>query len=196
MTRDKWVIVGLGNPGPAYAHNRHNVGYWCVNRLVRLHGISLKARRLAAVGEGHIAGVPVVLVKPRTFVNASGHAVAAALRHAGVPPAQLLVVHDDLDLPPGKLRVKASGGHGGHNGLRSVIAAIGTNAFPRLRIGIGRPQVDGHPTWDPDVVAVWVLSDPSGAEAQALQEAVARAAEAVGTVITEGVESAMNAYNG
>lgn len=195
MASDGWVIVGLGNPGPAYAHNRHNVGYWCVNRLARRHGINLKARRLAAVGEGYIAGTDVLLVKPRTFMNESGHAVAAALRHSSVPAERTLVICDDLDLPPGKVRLKVGGGHGGHNGLRSITNTLGTNAFLRLRIGIGRPQVDGQPAWDPDVVAVWVLSDPPRAEAEALHEAVARASEAVDAVIREGVEAAMNRYN-
>jgi PTH1 family peptidyl-tRNA hydrolase len=195
MRDDRWVIVGLGNPGPAYAHNRHNVGYWVINRLARLHGIPLKARRLAAIGEGSIDGKEVLLVKPRTFVNASGHAVASALRHAKVNPEHLLVLYDELDLPSGRLRIKPKGGHGGHNGLRSVASAIGSTDFPRMRIGIGRPHLDGDPTWDPDVVAVWVLSDPSPEEAQVLHEAVARAGEAVEVAVTEGVEAAMNRYN-
>jgi PTH1 family peptidyl-tRNA hydrolase len=195
MRDDRWVIVGLGNPGPAYAHNRHNVGYWVINRLARLHGINLKTRRLAALGEGTVDGREVLLVKPRTFVNASGHAVASALRHAKVPPERLLVLYDELDLPAGKLRIKPKGGHGGHNGLRSVVSAIGSNDFPRMRIGIGRPHLDGEPTWDPDVVAVWVLGDPSPEEAKALHDAAARAAEAVELTLTEGVEAAMNRYN-
>ena len=189
------LIVGLGNPGPPYSHNRHNVGYWCVNRLARLHGIPLKARRLATLGEGRIASRAVLLAKPRTFVNRSGHVVSAILKHAGLSPERILVVCDDLDLPPGKLRLKALGGHGGHNGLRSIIGAIGTSDFPRLRIGIGRPLVDGQPVWDPDVVAVWVLGDPTPQEAQALQTAVALAAEAAGVLVCEGLEAAMNRYN-
>ena len=107
----------------------------------------------------------------------------------------MLVVCDDLDLPPGKVRLKARGGHGGHNGLRSIVGAIGTSDFPRLRIGIGRPHVDGQPTWDPDIVAVWVLSDPTPQDVEALQTAVALAAEAVETALTEGVEVAMTRYN-
>ncbi len=195
MPNDRWLIVGLGNPGPAYAHNRHNVGYWCVNRLARLHGISLKARRLAALGEGEIASRGVVLLKPRTFVNNSGRAVAAALKHAGIKPERVLVVYDELDLPVGRLRLKARGGHGGHNGVRSIAGAIGTNEFPRIRIGIGRPFVEGEPSWDPDVVAVWVLSDPPPGEAEMLQGAVARAAQAVELLVAEGVAAAMNRYN-
>jgi len=195
VSSDRWLIVGLGNPGPAYAHNRHNVGYWCANRLARLHGIQLKARRLAALGEGEISGAGVVIVKPRTYVNNSGHAVAAALKHSGISPERTLVIYDELDLPAGRLRVKAKGGHGGHNGIRSIAGAIGSSDFPRIRIGIGRPFVDGEPVWDPDVVGRWVLSDPRPQELQTLQNAVARAAEVVELVLAEGVEAAMNRYN-
>ena len=195
MTRDRWLVVGLGNPGPPYSHNRHNVGYWCVNRLARLHSIALKARRLATLGEGQISSRPVLLAKPRTFVNHSGHAVSAILKHAGLSPDRILVICDDLDLSPGKLRLRARGGHGGHNGLRSIIGAIGSSDFPRLRIGIGRPVLDGQPAWDPDVVAVWVLSDPPPEEAETIQTAVALAAEAVEVLVTEGLETAMNRYN-
>lgn len=195
MSQDRWLVAGLGNPGPEYSHNRHNVGYWCINRLARLHGINLKARRLAALGEGEIGGTPVLLLKPRTYVNHSGQAIAAALRHSKIPPARLLVVYDDLDLPAGRLRLKANGSHGGHNGIKSIISAIGSTGFPRMRVGIGRPHVDGQPVWDPEVVAVWVLSDPTPQEVKTLQNAAARAAQAVETVLAEGVEAAMNRYN-
>ncbi len=195
MASDRWLIVGLGNPGPAHAHNRHNVGYWCINRLARLHGISLKARRLAAIGEGAIGGRLVMLVKPRTFVNNSGHAVTSALRHSSADTDRLLVIYDDLDLPTGRLRLKARGSHGGHNGLRSIISAVGSSNFPRLRIGIGRPHLEGKAAWDPDVVAAWVLSDPAPTEARALHDAVARATKAVEMLVTEGLGAAMNRYN-
>jgi PTH1 family peptidyl-tRNA hydrolase len=195
MGSDRWMIVGLGNPGTAYSHNRHNVGYWTVNRLSRLHGIPLKTRRLAALGEGNISDAEVLLVKPRTYVNNSGHAIAAALKHAKVRPENVLIVYDELDLPAGRLRLKAKGGTAGHNGLRSIAAALGTTDFPRLRIGIGRPHVDGEPTWDSDVVAVWVLSDPTPQDTKTLQDAVSRAGKAVEAIISEGVEAAMNHYN-
>jgi peptidyl-tRNA hydrolase, PTH1 family len=195
VSADRWLIVGLGNPGPAYSHNRHNVGYWTINRLARLHGIPLKARRLATVGEGRVGESEVVLVKPRTYVNNSGHAVAGALKHTRVRPENVLVVYDELDLPAGRLRIKAKGGTAGHNGLRSIAAALGTTDFPRLRVGIGRPHVDGEPTWDSDVVAVWVLSDPTPQETKTLQNAVERAASAVELVLAEGIEAAMNRYN-
>jgi len=192
---DHWLIVGLGNPGPAYSHNRHNVGYWTVNRLARLHGIPLKARRLATVGEGRIGDSEVTLVKPRTFVNDSGHAVAAARKHTRVGPENVLVVYDELDLPAGRLRIKAKGGTAGHKGIKSVAGALASTDFPRVRVGIGRPHVDGEPVWDPDVVAVWVLSDPTPQETKTLQNAVGRAANAVELVLAEGVEAAMNQYN-
>ncbi len=195
MAAEKWLIVGLGNPGRVYSHNRHNVGYWCVNRLARLHGISLKARRLAAFGEGSIHGTPVLLAKPRTMVNRSGQAVAALLRNFKIDRRNMVVVCDDLDLPVGKLRLKAGGGHGGQKGLRSVIGAIGSGDFARVRIGIGRPAVDGQPSWEPDAVAAYVLSNPTPQELDALRAAVAQAAEAVETALHEGVEAAMNRYN-
>ena len=195
MGTDRWLIVGLGNPGPAYSHNRHNVGYWTINRLARLHGIPLKARRLATVGEGRIGDTEVTLVKPRTFVNDSGHAVAAARKHTRVGPGNVLVVYDELDLPAGRLRIKAKGGTAGHKGIKSVAGALASTDFPRVRVGIGRPHVDGEPVWDPDVVAVWVLSDPTPQETKTLQSAVERAAKAVELVLGEGVEAAMNKYN-
>ena len=195
MGSDRWLIVGLGNPGPAYSHNRHNVGYWTVNRLARLHGIPLKARRLATVGEGRIGDREVTLVKPRTFVNDSGHAVAAARKHTRVGPENILVVYDELDLPAGRLRIKVKGGTAGHKGIKSVAGALASTDFPRVRVGIGRPHVDGEPVWDPDVVAVWVLSDPTPQETKTLQNAVGRAANAVELVLAEGVEAAMNQYN-
>ncbi len=195
MAADKWLIVGLGNPGPVYSHNRHNVGYWCLNRLARLHSVPLKARRLAAYGEGSIGGTPVLLAKPRTFVNRSGSAAAALLRNFKIERGNMLVVCDDLDLPAGKLRLRPGGGHGGQKGLRSIIAAVGSGDFPRLRIGIGRPLVDGQPSWEPDTVADYVLSDPTPEEAEAMQAAVIQGTEAVEAVLGEGLDSAMNRYN-
>jgi PTH1 family peptidyl-tRNA hydrolase len=192
---ERWLIVGLGNPGPAYSHNRHNVGYWTINRLARLHGIPMKARRLATVGDGRIGDSEVTLVKPRTFVNDSGHAIAAARKHTRVGPENVLVVYDELDLPAGRLRIKAKGGTAGHKGIKSVAGALASTDFPRVRVGIGRPHVDGEPVWDPDVVAVWVLSDPTPQETKTLQHAVERAAKAVELVLAEGLEAAMNRYN-
>lgn len=192
---DRWLIAGLGNPGPEYSHNRHNVGYWCVNRLARLHGINLKTKTLAAMGEGVILGTPVVLIKPRTYVNKSGDAVVPALRKWKVQATNLLVVYDDLDLPIGRIRIRNGGGDGGYKGLKSIIASLGSRDFPRIRIGIGRPHVEGEPSWEPSVVGDYVLGDPTRDQAKTLQDAVSRAAQAAERILTEGVETAMNKYN-
>lgn len=191
----RWLIVGLGNPGRAYATSRHNVGFWCINRLARKHGIPLSTKRLYARGDGTIGGLPVILAKPRTFVNRSGHAVSALLRNERMDTPELFLVCDDLDLPLGKLRIRPSGSHGGHNGLRSIIAALGTSSFPRLRIGIGRPQAEGEPVWDPETVADFVLTRPSPPEREALDAAVGRALDALDMLVTEGLEAAMNMHN-
>ena len=121
--------------------------------------------------------------------------VAAARKHTRVGPENVLVVYDELDLPAGRLRIKAKGGTAGHKGIKSVAGALASTDFPRVRVGIGRPHVDGEPVWDPDVVAVWVLSDPTPQETKTLQNAVERAAKAVELVLGEGVEAAMNRYN-
>lgn len=190
------LIVGLGNPGPQYAGNRHNVGAWCVARLARAHGIDLKASgKVANVGRGVIAGRPVVLARPRTFMNESGRAVRHLVERFGVRPDELLVIYDELDLPPGRVRVRARGGHGGHRGMASIAQHLGTTDFPRIRIGIGRPLRDGEPTWDPEAVAAYVLSDPDPEERRVLEEAVARAAEAVEGILRDGLERTMNAVN-
>jgi PTH1 family peptidyl-tRNA hydrolase len=195
MARYQWLILGLGNPGSDYSHNRHNVGYWCVNRLARLHGINLKARRLATIGEGSIGSQSVLLAKPRTYVNRSGHAAAALLRHTGLDPDHLLVICDDLDLPLGRLRLRSDGGHGGHNGLRSITRIVGSGDFPRLRIGIDRPTDGGEPSWDPDVVALWVLSDPTPEDAKILHASVAVATDVIEMSVRDGVQTAMNRFN-
>jgi len=190
------LIVGLGNPGREYAHSRHNVGFWCLNRLARGHGIAFSSRgRLAAVGEGELAGRPVVLAKPRTFVNLSGQAVSHLLRRYRLSPQQLLVVCDDLDLPLGRVRLRARGSYGGHKGMRSIIEAIGSQDFPRIRIGIGRPQVAGEPTWETEHVVDYVLSPMTADERRILDEAVATAGEAILYLLAEGVEAAMNKFN-
>jgi PTH1 family peptidyl-tRNA hydrolase len=192
---DRWLIVGLGNPGPEYSHNRHNVGYWCINRLARAHGIKLKAGTVATIGEGNINGAPVILLKPRTYVNKSGDAVVPALRKWKIDPDHLLVVHDDLDLPAGRVRMRPHGGDGGYKGLKSIIAALGSRDFPRIRIGIGRPHVDGAPSWEPEAVADYVLSDPPPQMVKTLQDAVSRASTVVEATVSEGLDAAMNKHN-
>jgi len=190
------LVVGLGNPGEEYAGNRHNVGFWTVNRLARKHGIDLSISGRAALGTGRIAGREVALAKPRAFVNESGTVVWNLIKRLKLDDAaELLVVCDDLDLPAGKVRLRPNGGSGGYKGLQSIIDATHSDRFPRLRIGIGRPVVNGKPTWEPEHVAGYVLSDPPAAERALLDDAVARAAEAIELAIAEGVEAAMQRYN-
>ena len=134
------LIVGLGNPGRKYAHHRHNVGFMAVSRLAKQHGLAFKRQKgKAKVAEGTIAGQRVTLAKPQTFMNLSGESVARLVRFFKIPPRRVLVVYDDLDLPLARLRLRPGGGSGGHKGLKSVIERLGTQDFPRLRLGIGRP---------------------------------------------------------
>ncbi len=187
--RPSLVVVGLGNPGPQYARTRHNVGFWCIDRLAANHAIDVRRRhRTSLIGEGTIGDTRVVLAKPRTFVNLSGDAVRYLLARYRVSPGDVLVVCDDIALDPGKIRLRPSGSAGGHNGLKSIIEALGTQQFPRLRVGIGRPP-DGGDQID------FVVGTMSQAERQAADAAVACAAEAVASVLTDGIEGAMNRFN-
>ena len=162
MTGERWLIVGLGNPGPGYAANRHNAGYMVADVLAARAGAGFRAGKFqAAVAEGRLAGQPVTLGKPLTFMNLSGGPVAGLCRYYRVPPGRLLVIHDELDIPFGTIRLKQGGGDNGHNGLRSVTASLGTREYYRLRFGIGRPPGRMDP-------AVFVLRDFSAAERKEL----------------------------
>ncbi len=184
-----YVIVGLGNPGREYRGSRHNVGFRCLELLARRHGISLADRRRWTVaGRGDVEGWPVLLAKPRTFMNESGRAVRYLRDRYAVAPSRLLVIADDMDLPLGKLRLRASGGAGGHRGLESIAAELASQDYARLRVGIGRP--DGNT----DAIA-HVLSRFSSAEERLLAEAVERAVETVEVFLAEGVQEAMNRFN-
>ena len=190
------LVVGLGNPGQAYAAHRHNVGFWCVKRLARNWGIRFKSSRWARVGEGQVDDQPLVLAKPRTFVNRSGDAAASLLQRYKLSPQEMLVICDDLELSVGRIRLRPRGGDGGHNGLRDIIYAIDSEDFPRLRIGIGRPRTaQGEPITDPLVVASYVLGEPEPEEQEALEATVERAAEAVACILREGLAATMNRYN-
>lgn len=180
------LIVGLGNPGAEHASNRHNAGFWLLDALAekyaarfgadaRLHGESVKLS---------IAGQPVWLLKPRTFMNRSGQAVVAAQNYFRIAAEQTLVVHDDLDLPPGAARLKFDGGHGGQNGLRDIIAELGHGRFHRLRIGIGHPG-------DKDRVTSWVLGRPGKEDELRMRAAVADALAVMESVVGGEFESAM-----
>lgn len=189
------LIVGLGNPGKQYAATRHNVGAWCVELLARRHGGEFRRQQQVDAATVTIGGRTVHLARPRSFMNESGPPVAAELRRLHLPSARLLVVYDELDLPAGQLRIRASGGHGGHNGMRSVIGALGSNDFARIRLGIGRPYDGETPVYDPERVAAWVLSAPPAAGRRVLEELVAQAADAIELAVAEGAELAMNRFN-
>ena len=190
-----WLIVGLGNPGNTYTTNRHNIGYWFIDQLARNLDIEMRTSRLYSLGDGTIERNHVLLCKPRTYVNNSGDGVSPLLKDYNLSPSSMLVICDDLNLPIGKLRLRPSGNHGGHNGLRSIMNALGRNDFPRLRIGIGRPHLDGQSVTDPDLIANYVLGNPSSQERQILDESITEALDTLVAIINYGLESAMNRFN-
>ncbi len=183
------LIVGLGNPGRRYRGTRHNIGWEVLDTLARAHGISITTEDgWADVGRGTIDGQRVLLARPQTYVNVSGTAVADLRRRHRIRPDHLLVVFDDLDLPLGTVRAREKGSHGGHNGLRSIIDALGTTEFPRIRIGIGRPPAGSDP-------AEFVLERPAPEERALLDQAVTRATEGVRLWIAGEMQAAMRHCN-
>ena len=189
MADERFLVVGLGNPGPRYAATRHNAGFLVVDLLAERIGGRFKAHRSNAdVLEGRMAGRPAVLVKPRSYMNESGGPVVNAARFYKVPVESIIVVHDELDLPFGVLRLKRGGGDGGHNGLRSITSALGSKDYLRVRFGIGRPPGRQDP-------ADYVLREWASAEKKDLGYQVDRAADAVETLLTDGLEKAQNVYN-
>lgn len=185
-----FVIVGLGNTGEQYVKSRHNAGFQCVKYLADRHGLTFGEKQSKArIAAGTIAGARVVLVKPFTFMNASGEAVAPLARwHKIDPGRELLVIYDDLDLPFGTLRLRASGSAGGQNGMKSIIQMLGTQEFARLRVGIGRPP-EG---WD---ARDYVLGNWSREQTEALSDIYSRVADATELFIREGIIAAMNRFN-
>ena len=182
------LVVGIGNPGKRYDHTRHNLGWLVVDRLATEHGIDLSRQRFEAqVGQGVIGSERVLLVKPQTYVNLSGNAVGPLLRWHRCEPVDLLVVCDDLNLELGRLRLRRGGSSGGHNGLKSIAAALGTESYPRLRIGIG--STEGHGA------VSHVLGRFSEEERAAVEAAIDQAAEATRLWVTSGIDEAMNKCN-
>lgn len=183
------LIVGLGNPGPEYATDRHNVGFRVVDALARDHSLSFSRQKAKArVAEGSIHGLRVILVKPQTFMNLSGKPVNRLSQMFRVPPEEILVVYDDLDLPLGRLRLRPEGGSGGHKGMRSIANMLGTQAFPRLRIGIGRPRGRMDP-------ADYVLQPFAKDEQDIVDDIVEEAVAAIECWLTEGLVVAMDRFN-
>ncbi len=185
----EWLIVGLGNPGPKYKDTRHNVGFVVIDALAKSEGIRFnEGRAQAVVGRGEIEDVPVALMKPLTYMNLSGRAVAAVARFYKIPPSYILVVYDDLDLPHASLRLRLKGGPGGHNGMKSVIQHLGTKEFPRVRIGIDRPA-------GPIPIEAYVLRKFSRDEQKSMRYTYEAAQDAIRLAVTEGMERAMSNFN-
>jgi PTH1 family peptidyl-tRNA hydrolase len=184
------LVAGLGNPGPEYALTPHNIGFRVVDMAAEMSSAAWRneSKFMGGVARTRFGGVDALLLKPSTYMNLSGEAVSRTARYFGVLPADLVVVSDDADLPVGRLRVRARGGSGGHRGLQSIIDCLGTDAFTRVRIGIGRSAFGGS-------LADYVLGRPPKEDEEALERAVPAAVEAVKCVLTLGAEEAMNRFN-
>ena len=189
MPDERWLIAGLGNPGPEYAGNRHNAGYMVADVLAGRIGSAFRSHRTRAdVAEGRLAGVPLTVAKPRSFMNLSGGPVAALRDFYKVPPERIVVVHDELDLPFGTVRLKHGGGSAGHNGLRSITQALGSPDYYRIRFGIGRPPGRMDPM-------KFVLRDFTPTEGREMPLLLTDAADAVETLIRDGLAVAQNVFH-
>ena len=185
-----WLIVFLGNPGPRYEMTRHNAGFMAADAMAKEKNVNInKARFKSLTATCDIGGESVLLMKPQTFMNLSGDAVAQAAKFYKIPPEHVIVVSDEISLPIGKLRIRTKGSAGGHNGLKDIIAKLGTDAFPRIRIGVGAPP---HPDYD---MADWVLSSFKNQDAEDMLAAAERAAQAAQCYIAQGADRAMNRFN-
>ena len=191
------LIVGLGNPGREYTNNRHNIGFICLNHFARTQGIRFdKKQGRARTGMSEVAGSEIVIAKPQTYMNSSGESVSRLVRKFGINLNNLLVIHDDLDLPLGKIRIRHGGSSGGHKGIESVISCLGSQDFTRLRVGTGRPTItqDAAEIREADIIA-YVLSDFTTEEKQIIAQVIPRVSEAILYLLREGVTVAMNKYN-
>jgi PTH1 family peptidyl-tRNA hydrolase len=190
------LIVGLGNPGRGYAHNRHNIGFMCLGDFARKQGIRFDRKRgKARIGIGEVAGEGVILARPQTFMNLSGESVSRLVSGFDIALDDLLVVHDDLDLSLGKIRLRRGGSSGGHKGVDSIISSLGSEDFPRLRVGIGRPASSENHTESGEGIISYVLSDFTPVEKQIVTQVIPRVSEAMLYLLTEGLSAAMNRYN-
>lgn len=185
-----WLIVCLGNPGPKYAGTRHNAGFMAAEALSKQLGVTVnKLRFKALTGESRVGDQQVMIMMPQTYMNLSGESVSQAARFYKIPPEHVIVISDEMSLPVGKIRVRTKGSAGGHNGLRNIIQELGTEDFPRIRMGIDKPP---HPDYD---VKDWVLSTFKNKDAEEICDAAGRAAEAAVCYIKEGAERAMSSFN-
>lgn len=188
---NRWLIVGLGNPGPEYAKTRHNVGFRCLDLLAEKLGVRVdKAKFQGLYGQTDYHGNRLYLLKPLTYMNLSGRSVLQLSAFFQVPPQRIIVLFDDISLEPGRLRVRPNGSAGGHNGIKSIIAELGSQEFPRVKIGVGAKP---HPDFD---LAAWVLSTFSAQEEKALSVSLENGAQAALTIIDQGTAAAANKFNG
>ncbi len=191
------LIVGLGNPGIFYARSRHNIGFRCVNRFARDNKIRFdKKQGRARTGTGEIAGETVILARPQTYMNNSGEAVSRLVKKYKIDPADLIVIHDDLDLPTGKIRLRQGRGSGGHKGIESIIDHLGGGDFSRVRVGIDRPEISEGSTIDKEQAVIdYVLSGFTRQEKKIIDGVIPEVSRAILCRVTEGLEAAMNKYN-
>ena len=187
----EWLVVGLGNPGDKYENTRHNVGFLTIDHIAEEQRVPVqKLKYRALTNTVELGGAKALLMKPVTYMNLSGEAVGEAARFYKIPADHVLVISDDVSLPIGKLRIRKGGSAGGHNGLKNIIAHLGSDQFPRIRLGVGQKP---HPDYD---MADWVLGKPQGEDKKAVEAAVVRAADAVECLLAKGPEEAMNRFNG
>lgn len=185
-----WLVVGLGNPGTQYESTRHNMGFLAVDKLAQEENFRFSKLRFKAwTATWEVGGQKVLVMKPQTYMNLSGESVGEAARFYKIPPEHVLVISDDIDLPAGRLRIRPGGSAGGHNGLKNIIQHLGTDRFPRIKVGVGSPRPGEH-----DMVN-WVMGKPMGEDRTAVEDALDRAGDAAKTLITEGIDRAMNRFN-
>ncbi len=191
------LIVGLGNPGRSYANNRHNVGFICLSHFARTQGIRFdKKQGKARVGTGEVADSKVVIAKPQTYMNLSGESVSRLIKKFDINLNNLIIIHDDLDLPLGRIRIRHGGSSGGHKGIDSIINKLGSQDFIRLRVGIGHPTENEDTTESSnDEIITYVLSDFTPDEKRTIAQVIPKVSEAILYLLTEGLTAAMNRYN-
>ena len=186
----QWLVVGLGNPGAKYESTRHNMGFLVVDKLAQNERLKFNKLRFKAwTAAWEVGGEKVLLMKPQTYMNLSGEAVGQAARFYKIPADHVLVISDDIALPAGKLRIRAGGSAGGHNGLKNIIQHLGTDRFPRIKVGVGSPQQAEHD------IADWVTGKPMGEDQKVIIEALDKAVAAIPVLIEQGVDRAMNRFN-
>ncbi len=186
----QWLVVGLGNPGVKYESTRHNMGFLVVDKLAQNEKLKFNKLRFKAwTAAWEVGGEKVLLMKPQTYMNLSGEAVGQAARFYKIPADHVLVISDDIALPAGKLRIRAGGSAGGHNGLKNIIQHLGTDRFPRIKVGVGSPQQAEHD------IADWVTGKPMGEDQKVIIEALDKAVAAIPVLIEQGVDRAMNRFN-